>query len=147
MSDNVSSSLPTFSGETGHFFIISRYLGCSTLTKAAFAFSILTLLCTHFEQTSSHLNPIHQRASSPRQLSPTSPPPPIFPRLSWCYSNQHRFTKVTLCKCPESSSQVWDISELLPWMLSIHASEVLTLCESLSPSYLDIWIDLMHWGK
>lgn len=76
MSDNVSSSLPTFSGETGHFFIISRYLGCSTLTKAAFAFSILTLLCTHFEQTSSHLNPIHQRASSPRQLSPTSPPPP-----------------------------------------------------------------------
>lgn len=75
MSDNVSSSLPTFSRETGHFFIISCYLGFSTLTKAAFAFSILTLLCTHFEQTSSHLNPIHQRASFS-----LSPPPP--PRLS-----------------------------------------------------------------
>lgn len=72
MSDNVSSSLPTFSRETGHFFIISCYLGFSTLTKAAFAFSILTLLCTHFEQTSSHLNPIHQRASF--SLSPPSTP-------------------------------------------------------------------------
>ena len=52
-------------GEAGLFFIISFYLGSSTLTKAVFAFSILPLLCTHFEQTSSHLNPIHQRARCP----------------------------------------------------------------------------------
>lgn len=50
---------------------MSCYFGFSTLTKAAFAFSILTLLCTHFEQTSSHLNPIHQRAPPP-PLDPTS---------------------------------------------------------------------------
>ena len=78
MSDNVSSSLPTFLGETGHFFIISCYLGFCTLTKAAFAFSILTLLCTHFEQTSSHLNPIHQRASFAPPLHLHSPHPPSF---------------------------------------------------------------------
>lgn len=116
---------------------MSCYLCFSTLTKAAFAFSILTLLCTHFEQTSSHLNPIHQRAGSPAT-------PSIFPRLSWCYSNQHRFTKVTLCKCPESSCQFWDISQLLPWILSTHASEVLTV-RCVDPRYPWVFEDI--WKK
>lgn len=80
MSDNVvSSPRANVSGEAGHFLIISHYLGSSTLTKAAFAFSILTLLCSHFERTSSHLNPIHQRAKPPHSKTLT---PPVFPQLS-----------------------------------------------------------------
>lgn len=80
MSDNVvSSPRANVSGEEGHFLIVSHYLGSSTLTKAAFAFSILTLLCSHFERTSSHLNPIHQRAKPPHPKTLT---PPVFPQLS-----------------------------------------------------------------
>lgn len=57
-------------GKAGQFFIFC-YLGFCTLTKAAFTFSILTLLCTYFEQSSSHLSPIHQRAS-PLTITPSS---------------------------------------------------------------------------
>lgn len=57
-------------GKAGQFFIFC-YLGFCTLTKAAFTFSTLTLLCTYFEQSSSHLRPIHQRAS-PLTITPSS---------------------------------------------------------------------------
>lgn len=63
----MSASVP---GKAGQFFIFC-YLGFCTLTKAAFTFSILTLLCTYFEQSSSHLRPIHQRAS-PLTITPSS---------------------------------------------------------------------------
>lgn len=57
-------------GKAGQFFIFC-YLGFCTLTKAAFTFSTLTLLCTYFEQSSSHLRPIHQRVS-PLTITPSS---------------------------------------------------------------------------
>lgn len=87
-------------GEAGQFFIFC-YLGFCTLTKAAFTFPILTLLCTCFEQSSSHLSPIHQRAS------PLTITPIVFAWLSHRYSHRRRF--VTLCKCPGSSRQFRDI--------------------------------------
>lgn len=50
--------------------------------------------------------------------------PLIFAWLSWCYSNQCRFTEITLCKRPESSHQFRDIRQLLLWILSLPASGV-----------------------
>lgn len=78
------------------------------------------------------------------------PQPPIFARLSWCYSNWCRFTKVTLCKCPESSLQFRDISQLLLWILSLPASEVSAvqcLNSRHSCKFQSVWVDLMHWRK
>lgn len=77
---------------------------------------------------------------------PVPPIPLIFAWLSWCYSNQGRFTKVTLCKCPESSHQFRVISQLLLWILSPPASKVAAV-QCLNSrrfcKFKSVWVDLI----
>lgn len=103
MSDSVvSSRAPTFQGRQDISSSSPATSAPPTRRKPHLLPPILTRLCSHFEQTSSHLNPIHQRVKPPPNPLPTTTTSPIFPQL---FLMLFRFTKVPLCTCLESCCQ------------------------------------------
>lgn len=125
-------------GKEGQFFIFC-YLGFCTLTKAAFTFSTLTLLCTYFEQSSSHLRPIHQRAS-PLTKTPSS---------SLGFLNVQ--THAGLLKSHFANAQKVHVSSEV--LANFYRESYLFLpprCQvwiHVTPADSSIWVDLMYWRK
>lgn len=118
---------------------MSSYLGFSTLTKAAFAFFHLNFVLT--EQTSSHLNPTHQRAAPPSL--PPRPPPSILGFLDVIQTSTGLLKSriVNAQKVPVSScQQTFTVNLISPNLRGANGP----LCDSWLPRSISGYSDRTH---
>lgn len=131
---SVSSSLPVFRPrqDTSSSFAT---LASAPWLKLHFLFHLNTTLYSLWTEL----------ITSQSYTSKSPPEPPHLCSAFLMLFKPVQVYKVTLCKWPESSHQLRDMSQLFLWILSLPAVQRLNSCHSCK--FKSVWVDLVHWRK